>query len=99
MRRHSDVALGNIIGSNIFNTLGILGVVALVHPLQIPPEIMSVDLWVMAGVTVGFVVLALRLPAFNRPWAIAFFLGYALFITNQFLPAGAWAAAFDIAAN
>ncbi|EDP64691.1 K+-dependent Na+/Ca+ exchanger related-protein [alpha proteobacterium BAL199] len=99
MRRHSDVALGNIIGSNIFNTLGILGVVALVDPLPIPPEIMSVDLWIMAAVTVTFVALAIRLPAFNRPWAVVFFLTYVLFITNQFLPAGAWAAAFDIAAS
>ncbi len=99
MRRHSDVALGNIIGSNIFNTLGILGVVAMVNPLEIPPEVLSADLWIMAGITVAFVVLAIRLPAFNRPWAVLFFLGYALFITEQFLPAGAWASAFDIAAN
>jgi cation:H+ antiporter len=99
MRRHSDVALGNIIGSNIFNTLGILGVVSLVQPLPIPPEIMSADLWVMLAVTVVFVGLALRLPAFNRPWAVMFFLAYALFITNQFLPAGALAEAFDLAAN
>ncbi len=98
IRRHSDVALGNIIGSNIFNTLGILGVVALVNPLPIPAEIMSADLWVMAGVTVAFVALAIRLQAFNRPWAVVFFLAYAMFITNQFLPAGAWADAFDIAA-
>ncbi len=99
MRRHSDVALGNIIGSNIFNTLGILGVVSLVSPLPIPPEILSADLWIMAATTVAFIALALRLPAFNRPWAVLFFLGYALFITQQFLPAGAWASAFDIAAN
>jgi cation:H+ antiporter len=99
MRRHSDVALGNIIGSNIFNTLGILGVVAMVQPLAIPPEVLSADLWIMAAVTVGFVALAIRLPAFNRPWAVLFFLGYALFITEQFLPAGAWASAFDMAAN
>lgn len=99
MRRHSDVALGNIIGSNIFNTLGILGVVSLVQPLPIPAEIMSADLWVMLAVTVVFVGLALRLPAFNRPWAVVFFLAYAMFITNQFLPAGALAEAFDLAAN
>lgn len=99
MRRHSDVALGNIIGSNIFNTLGILGVVSLVHPLEIPPDIMSADLWIMAGITVAFVALAIRLPAFNRPWALLFFVAYALFITEQFLPVDAWATAFDIAAN
>ncbi|MCR9175533.1 MAG: calcium/sodium antiporter [Alphaproteobacteria bacterium] len=86
MRKHSDVALGNIIGSNIFNTLGILGTVSIVTPLSIPPEVMSLDLWFMVGVTVLFVGLALRLPAFSRPWAVIFFLAYATFITNQFYP-------------
>lgn len=87
LRRHSDVALGNIIGSNIFNTLGILGTVALVSPLPIPPEVMSLDLWFMCGVTVVFVILAIKLPAFSRPWAIVFFAAYAIFIANQFYPA------------
>jgi cation:H+ antiporter len=86
MRKHSDVALGNIIGSNIFNTLGILGTVAIVKPLSIPPEVMSTDLWFMVGVTVLFVGLAIRLPAFNRPWAVIFFAAYVMFITNQFFP-------------
>ena len=86
IRRHSDVALGNIIGSNIFNTLGILGAVAIVTPLPIPAEVMSADLWFMVAVTVGFVILAIRLPAFSRPWAVLFFAIYAMFITNQFLP-------------
>lgn len=86
LRRHSDVALGNIIGSNIFNTLGILGTVALVTPLPIPPEVMSADLWIMVAVTLAFVGLALRLPAFNRPWAMLFFLAYTMFIAKQFVP-------------
>lgn len=85
LRRHSDVALGNIIGSNIFNTLGILGTVALVHPLPIPPEVMSLDLWFMLGVTVVFVAMAIKLPAFSRPWALVFFAAYVAFIANQFV--------------
>ena len=86
LRRHSDVALGNIIGSNIFNTLGILGVVAIVSPLPVPPEVLSLDLWVMMAVTVIFIVMAIRLPAFSRPWAVMFFVAYVTFITNQFYP-------------
>ncbi|WPZ36674.1 calcium/sodium antiporter [Thalassobaculum sp. OXR-137] len=86
LRRHSDVALGNIIGSNIFNTLGILGTVALVSPLPIPPEVMSLDLWFMLGVTIVFVAMAIKLPAFSRPWALVFFAAYVAFIANQFVP-------------
>ncbi|MCV3271006.1 calcium/sodium antiporter [Roseobacter sinensis] len=53
-----EVALGNVIGSNIFNLLGILGVTALVQPMRVPPEILRLDLWVMAGASVLLVVFA-----------------------------------------
>ena len=52
LRRHADVAVGNILGSNIFNLLGILGVSALMQPLQLSPRIASFDQWVMLGVAV-----------------------------------------------
>ena len=48
-RGHFDVALGNIVGSNIFNILGILGATALVKPIPIPAEIVGFDNWVMLG--------------------------------------------------
>lgn len=47
-----EVALGNVIGSNVFNILGILGVTALVKPLTVPVEIASLDIWVMACATI-----------------------------------------------
>jgi len=84
VRRHNDVALGNIIGSNIFNTLGILGAVAVVKPIAIPEEIMQSDLWVMVGVTVVFVIAALSLKSLGRLLAVVFFLAYCLFIVGQF---------------
>lgn len=58
-RRHSDVALGNIIGSNIYNVLGILGITALVAPVRVPPEIIRLDIWVMVAAT-ALVVLFVR---------------------------------------
>lgn len=51
MRKQMDLALGNIIGSNIFNILGILGVTALVQPIPMPPEIIRLDIWVMLAAT------------------------------------------------
>lgn len=53
----ADVAFGNVIGSNIFNVLGILGVTALIHPLSVPPEIARLDIWVMLAAT-GLLVAA-----------------------------------------
>ncbi len=52
IRGRDDVAIGNVIGSNLFNILGILGVNALIAPLPIAPEIAGSDNWWMLGVTV-----------------------------------------------
>jgi cation:H+ antiporter len=47
IRRQADVALGNVIGSNVFNLMGIVGATALVAPLKVAPEFTHGDLWVM----------------------------------------------------
>lgn len=57
-RGQGDVAFGNIVGSNIFNILGILGITALVHPLDVPPQILAFDIWAMLAATLALVVFA-----------------------------------------
>ncbi|MFW5881803.1 MAG: sodium:calcium antiporter [Roseicyclus sp.] len=47
IRRHTDVALGNVIGSNMFNLLGIIGISSLVGPIPVDPAILRLDIWVM----------------------------------------------------
>ena len=49
LRGRDDVAIGNVIGSNLFNILGILGLSALVSPLQVSPEIQTHDSYWMLG--------------------------------------------------
>lgn len=51
IRRHADVALGNVIGSNLFNLLAIMGIAVLVGPVPVDPSFLSTDLWVMTGAT------------------------------------------------
>ena len=41
LRKHSDVAYGNIIGSNIYNVLFVLGATSLIKPIEIPQQIAS----------------------------------------------------------
>ena len=50
-RKHADLALGNILGSNIFNIVGIAGVVAVASPLNVPARIANFDMIVMAVAT------------------------------------------------
>lgn len=58
IKKQADLALGNIIGSNIFNVLGILGITALVQPITMPPELIRGDIWVMLAATALMLVAA-----------------------------------------
>ncbi len=59
---HSDIAVGNVVGSNLFNILGIAGLVAMVAPLPVSGAMLSFDIWVMLGAT------ALVLPILAGRW-------------------------------
>jgi cation:H+ antiporter len=58
IRKHSDVAYGNIIGSNIYNILFILGATSIIQPIQIPEQIAQFDIWVMLAATALLVFFA-----------------------------------------
>jgi cation:H+ antiporter len=51
IRGRSDVAIGNVIGSNLFNILAILSLSAFIHPLPVQPAIFTSDCWWMLGST------------------------------------------------
>lgn len=83
LRKHSDVAFGNIVGSNIYNVLGILGVTALVQPLDVPAQIASFDIWVMLAVSALLVIFAWTSGRISRRegWILLAF--YAAYIAVQ----------------
>lgn len=56
-RKQTEMAIANVMGSNAFNILLILGVTSLIKPLPVDPVIQAVDMWVMLGVTVGVLAL------------------------------------------
>lgn len=72
----SDVAFGNIIGSNIFNILGILGVTALISPIAIPSEFVRLDIWIMLAATILLLVFARTGWRIGRREAAFMFVGY-----------------------
>lgn len=79
LRRKPDVAIGNILGSNLFNILGILGVSALVTPLSVSPLIMGFDRWIMLGGTlllVGFLATGQRLSRWEGGVLLAVWMGW-----------------------
>jgi cation:H+ antiporter len=79
IRKHSDVALGNVIGSNIYNALFILGVTSLCMPIQIPAG-MWIDMLIMTGVTALMIGIALGYKKFTRATGVIFLISYAVYI-------------------
>ena len=58
LKHHTDLAIGNVVGSNIFNTLGVIGVPGLIHTYHIPDEVLTRDLPIMLGLTLLLFALA-----------------------------------------
>ena len=76
MRGQSDVALGNIMGSNIFNLLAILGLTAVVHPIDVPDEIGAFDVTVMSAATILILAAAATRTKLVNRQGIAMLLAY-----------------------
>ncbi|MGM1052814.1 MAG: calcium/sodium antiporter [Pseudomonadota bacterium] len=58
-RREHDLVLGNVVGSNLFNTLGVVGLAAVIHPIQVGAEVLLRDWSLMAAMTLMLAVFAL----------------------------------------
>ena len=86
IRRQADVAFGNIVGSNIFNVLGIAGLTAVVSPIAVPPEIATLDIWVMLGAAVLLVVFAATGWRVARREGLVFLVCYAGYMAVLFSP-------------
>lgn len=56
-KNEPDLALGNVIGSNMFNTLAVVGIAGSIHPLPVPPEVLYRDILVVAVLTVALFVV------------------------------------------
>ena len=79
-RGQNDVAFGNVIGSNIFNVLGILGITALVEPLAVAPQIAAFDIWVMTAATAALIAVAVTGWRITRGEGAALLAAYVAYI-------------------
>jgi len=80
LRREADVAIGNVVGSNIFNITGIIGVAALVSPLAVPAEIPGRDLWWMIAASVLLTPYVLMRRSISRLAGGAFLAIYVAYV-------------------
>ena len=85
IRRKVDFALGNVLGSNIYNVLGVLGVSSFFGNFSIPRVIGSVDLLFMLFVTVmilGFMIFLKRIGRTYGSIGLFFYVGYIVYVFN-----------------
>lgn len=83
LRKHADVAYGNIVGSNIFNVLFILGTTAIIHPVEMPRQIAAFDIWVMlvaTGLLVYFASTGTKLQRWEGWVFIAGYVTYTVYL-------------------
>jgi len=76
-RRHTDIAIANVVGSNIFNILGVLGGGAVFQPLTIAPEISSIDQWIVLVSAIILVPILVTGWRINRTEGIVLLFLYA----------------------
>lgn len=86
LRRHGDVAFGNVVGSNIFNILGIAGATAVVKPIAVPAEIIRLDIWVMLVTALLLVVFAVTAWRISRIEGAIFLCAYGAYLMVQLSP-------------
>ena len=84
IRRHGDVAIGNVLGSNLFNILGVMGITALVVPIPVPDQILRFDVWVMLAAAIVLLPFVLHWMRLGRTIGLLFFAAYIAYIAAQF---------------
>lgn len=89
-----DLALGNIIGSNLFNTLAVVGLAGVIHPMSIPLEIVNRDWPLMALLTASLFALGYagkrgqgRINRVEGGILLAVYAGYSLYLINTVVSA------------
>ncbi|MEO0938968.1 MAG: calcium/sodium antiporter [Pseudomonadota bacterium] len=86
LRRQADVALGNVIGSNMFNLLAIIGIASLVGPIAVDPSFLRFDLWVMLGASILLVPFVYFRQDITRIWGViltALYVGYVIYVLSH----------------
>ncbi len=84
-RGHCDVALGTVLGSNMFNLLGVMGVTAVIANVPVDPGFLKHDLWVMLAAAVCILPFALKRTQIGRGVGAVFVIAYGTYIASLYL--------------
>ncbi|MBN1123806.1 MAG: calcium/sodium antiporter [Sedimentisphaerales bacterium] len=82
---HDDISVGNLVGSNIFNTLLVVGASGMTRPFSINPRFVGIDYRIMMIISATFFVLALPKKKISRPAGLFMATTYVLYIAYLFV--------------
>lgn len=86
LKGEDDMAVGNIVGSNVFNILAVMGIPGIVNPAMLSEHAMSRDFWVMLGVSIMLVIMALgKSRSINRIEGSILFAAFLAYQTYLFM--------------
>jgi cation:H+ antiporter len=88
LRGNPDIAVGTVVGSNIYNILAILGVASMLGPVEIDQQIKAIDMWVMLAATVALFPPLLFANRIGRTYGLLLFAGYLGYVAYLFQKAG-----------
>jgi cation:H+ antiporter len=82
VRKKAEVVLGNLIGSNIFNLLAIIGITSLISPVPVDPTFIKFDFWIMLGSSILLAPFIFLNIQFNRLSGFLFVTLYISYLTS-----------------
>lgn len=83
-----DIALGNILGSNLFNTLAVVGIAGAIQPMPVDPEVLSRDMLVMSLLTLSLFLIGYgfratgRINRFEGALLLVTYIGYTIYLVT-----------------
>ena len=89
-----DIALGNVLGSNLFNTLAVVGIAGMIHPMSVGPEVFSRDMLVMGGLTLSLFAIGYgfrgpgRINRIEGVLLLVSYLAYTVYLVGTVFQAG-----------
>jgi cation:H+ antiporter len=79
-KKESDISVGNLIGSNIFNIMAVLGITSMVHPIHVTEAAIKFDMWWVIGIAVALLPMMLIGKKIGRLHGTILFATYVIYI-------------------
>ena len=88
-KNEHDLALGNVVGSNLFNTLAVVGIAGTIHPMTVSTDVLSRDIFVMAVLTISLFAIGFgfrglgRINRYEGILLLTCYIGYTTYLISS----------------